>query len=191
MDIEASLDPQLYTSRVVDASPFSQCECAPPEVVGFSATEPCTPPSSMQSTLPARAVSIGPIQVDCARNSIAFNGRSIHLSRLDCALLLALGKNPNRVLSYPFIMRQVWGRDHKVTTTGLRVRVFHLRNKLEALRVNGIRIRNKDRLGYVMEIDEPRDRVSHAQLVGRAIAGARVTVAKRHSVPRSFATAAE
>jgi DNA-binding winged helix-turn-helix (wHTH) protein len=195
MDMDASLDPQVrlvFTSWLTDASPMLQSVATVAEAPPCSPTDSIIPPGEVQSEDSGGVFTIGQVRLDCSRRSAFFNGRSVRLSRLDCALLLALGRSKNRMLSYSRIIRRVWGPTGNVSPTGLRVRIFHLRHKLEALRVDGVHIRNKDRIGYIMEVDEQtsRDGLKRRNQASQ-IAILRPRAANRVAANEGAATAAE
>lgn len=72
----------------------------------------------------------GGLEVDLADRRVSVDGRELHLSKKEFALLQLFVKNPGRLLTHEQILRSVWGETHRGDTHYLRVLVGHLRRKL-------------------------------------------------------------
>lgn len=59
------------------------------------------------------------------------NEQSIHLTKLELKLLLALLKEPNKILTTKHLMQEVWGQHYIEQQHYLRIYMNHLRQKLE------------------------------------------------------------
>ena len=55
----------------------------------------------------------------------------VHLTPIEYRLLGVLIANAGRVLTHPFLLREVWGPTHSESTHYLRVYMGNLRQKLE------------------------------------------------------------
>lgn len=72
----------------------------------------------------------GELHVDLARREVRLHGDLVALARKEYALLAMLVRNPDRVITQPQMLREVWGDDHEHDTHYLRVLVGKLRQKL-------------------------------------------------------------
>ena len=59
------------------------------------------------------------------------NGVDVHLTPIEYRLLGVLIANAGRVLTHPYLLREVWGPSHAQSTHYLRVFMGNLRQKLE------------------------------------------------------------
>jgi two-component system response regulator MtrA len=74
---------------------------------------------------------IGDLAIDQVAHTIARDGRSIPLTRLEFDLLVALAKEPGRVFSREALLNEVWGYQHATDTRLVNVHVQRLRSKIE------------------------------------------------------------
>ena len=72
----------------------------------------------------------GCLHVDLARRDVRINNQAAVLSRKEYALLAALIRHPDRVLTQPQLLRELWGPTHQQDTHYLRILVAKLRVKL-------------------------------------------------------------
>ena len=96
---------------------------------------------------------LGIARLNVERREVSYRGRKARFTPLDFAMLLVLTRHRNSMISYARIYRRLWGPISKVSVPRLRVRACRVRHKLEALRLEGIRIVNRVGLGYVLEVD--------------------------------------
>lgn len=68
--------------------------------------------------------------VDLARREVRISGEPAILTRKEFALLSLLLRHPDRVVTQPQILRELWGATHEQDTHYLRILVAKLRNKL-------------------------------------------------------------
>jgi two-component system KDP operon response regulator KdpE len=80
----------------------------------------------------APVLSSGALTVDLGKHLVTLAGREIHLTPIEYKLLVALLRNPGRVLTHQQILKEVWGPRHAHQTQYLHVYMGHLRGKLEA-----------------------------------------------------------
>ena len=81
--------------------------------------------------LTSEAWNVGPIVVDEAARTVHVEGSEVDLTRTEFDLLVALGKQPGRVLSKTQLLSIVWGFD-EFDPNLVEVHVSALRRKLEA-----------------------------------------------------------
>lgn len=93
---------------------------------------------------PAEFVS-GVVRIDALRRLVTVEGRPVHLTPTEYALLLVLIKNAEHYLTHSQITAQIWGGELN-ETAGLRVYIAQLRKKLGA--VAGRYIENLPGVGY-------------------------------------------
>ena len=69
--------------------------------------------------------------IDYDKHQVSVNGVSIHLTQNEYKIVSLLGKYAGRVLTYDFIIRQLWGPKAKNDNQILRVNMANIRRKLE------------------------------------------------------------
>ncbi len=74
---------------------------------------------------------IGDLAVDQVAHTIARDGKSIPLTRLEFDLLVALAKEPGRVFTREALLSEVWGYQHATDTRLVNVHIQRLRSKIE------------------------------------------------------------
>jgi two-component system KDP operon response regulator KdpE len=73
----------------------------------------------------------GDIEVDLSARVVRKRGAEVHLTPIEYRLLGVLIANSGRVLTHPYLLREVWGPNHSESTHYLRVYMGNLRQKLE------------------------------------------------------------
>ena len=73
----------------------------------------------------------GDVAVDLAARVVTRAGVEVHLTPIEYRLLGVLIANAGRVLTHPFLLREVWGPSHSQSTHYVRVYMGNLRQKLE------------------------------------------------------------
>jgi len=74
----------------------------------------------------------GDVEVDLAARIVKKGAAEVHLTPIEYRLLGVLIANVGRVLTHPYLLREVWGPAHSQSTHYLRVYMGNLRQKLEA-----------------------------------------------------------
>jgi two-component system, OmpR family, KDP operon response regulator KdpE len=74
---------------------------------------------------------VGPIKVDLDRTSVEVDGRVVHLTPHEFALLRLFAQNEGKLLTHRTILREVWGPAYGDESNYLHVYVSQLRRKLE------------------------------------------------------------
>ncbi|MHB1534762.1 MAG: response regulator transcription factor [Acidimicrobiales bacterium] len=84
------------------------------------------------STDPGPPVVIaGDLEIDLANQEVRRQGRPVHLTPTEFALLRELATNRGRLLTHAHLLRRVWGPGYETETEYVRVYVRRLRAKLE------------------------------------------------------------
>ncbi len=75
-------------------------------------------------------VRIDDLEIDLSRRLVARDGDAVHLTRTELTLLEQLVRNPGKLLTQEYLLREVWGPGYGTESNYLRVYVGQLRKKL-------------------------------------------------------------
>ena len=73
----------------------------------------------------------GEVVVDLANRVVTVKGKSIHLTPIEYDLLAAFARNPGKLLTHQYLLREVWGVACLPQTHYLHMYVGYLRKKIE------------------------------------------------------------
>ena len=90
-------------------------------------------------------LALGRLEIDPSRHTVSWEGRPVHLTAKEFALLLALVRANGRVLTRPALLEQVWGYSYAEGTRTVDVHVRRLREKLPGIADRLITVKS---LGY-------------------------------------------
>lgn len=76
-------------------------------------------------------LSFGSLSVDLAGHIVRKNESILKLTSTEFSLLALMAKNPGRVLTHRYLLKEVWGFSYSEQTQYLRVFVAQLRKKIE------------------------------------------------------------
>jgi two-component system, OmpR family, alkaline phosphatase synthesis response regulator PhoP len=93
----------------------------------------------------------GPLEVDRLRHIISWEGKPVHLTAKEFALLVALLEAQGRVLSRQALLEDVWGYSYAEGTRTVDVHVRRLREKIPGLAPAIVTVKS---LGYRLLRDE-------------------------------------
>jgi two-component system response regulator MtrA len=79
----------------------------------------------------AGLLTIGDLAIDVQAHQVLRAGKQISLTRLEFDLLVALAKEPSRVITRDALLSEVWGYRHSTDTRLVNVHVQRLRSKIE------------------------------------------------------------
>ena len=71
------------------------------------------------------------LTIDYDKHQVLVDGENVHLTQNEYKLVSLLGKYAGRVLTYDFIIRQLWGPKAKSDNQILRVNMANIRRKIE------------------------------------------------------------
>lgn len=91
----------------------------------------------------------GRLQIDFLAQVVRIEGQEIHLTPLEYNLLCLLAKNIGKVLTYRYILKEVWGT-YDDDASALRVFITTLRKKIEADPAHPALIQTHVGVGYRM-----------------------------------------
>ncbi len=92
----------------------------------------------------------GPLKVDFAMGCAFMNDQELHLTPMEYKILCLLIKNIDKVLTYTYIVQNVWGNSLDSDIASLRVYMTTLRKKLEKENNNIKFIQTHIGIGYRM-----------------------------------------
>jgi len=93
-------------------------------------------------------IEAGAVTIDLFQRAVSRDGRDVHLTPKEYALLAELAKHPGRVLTHDHLLRTVWGPAQERQAEYLRVAVRALRQKLERNPARPEIIVNEPAVGY-------------------------------------------
>jgi two-component system, OmpR family, KDP operon response regulator KdpE len=99
----------------------------------------------------------GEVEVDLAARIVRRRGAEVHLTPIEYRLLGVLIANAGRVLTHPYLLREVWGPGHAERNHYLRVFMGNLRQKLEDDPAQPRHFITETGVGYRLVV-EPADR---------------------------------
>lgn len=82
------------------------------------------------SEKPAAALVSGPLRVDFAFRRVTLDDQDVSLTRKEYAVLEALARHPDMVVTQQQLLRDIWGPTHIEHSHYLRIVIAHLRQKL-------------------------------------------------------------
>ena len=71
------------------------------------------------------------LKVDAGRRLVSVDGQPVHLTQTEYRIVLLLCRHSGRVLTYDFMIRELWGPFSGCDTQILRVNMANIRRKLE------------------------------------------------------------
>ncbi|NJM42157.1 MAG: response regulator transcription factor [Anaerolineae bacterium] len=76
-------------------------------------------------------LSIGPLRIDLARRWVAYDGLRIQLTQREFALLIALSRNTDHVVTFDELLNEAWGYDaNRGSPAQVRLYIARLRHKI-------------------------------------------------------------
>jgi two-component system sensor histidine kinase KdpD len=95
-----------------------------------------------------RPIEVKGVTIDMVQRRVMRNGKYVHLTPKEYAVLAELAKHPGRVLSHSHLLRTAWGPAQEGQTEYLRVAIRALRQKLERDPASPELIVNEPAVGY-------------------------------------------
>lgn len=109
-----------------------------------------------QSGKPDLLYRTGEMVINYEKHSVTIAGESIHLTQIEFKLLSLLSKNAGKVLTYSYIMENIWGPFMDSNNQILRVNMANIRRKIEKNPAQPNYIFTEIGVGYRM-IEDDRD----------------------------------
>lgn len=76
------------------------------------------------------SISIGELEIDFEKRIVLLSGERIHLTPIEYRILALLSRNPGKVLTHDYIIKEIWGPYANESRT-LRVNMANIRRKIE------------------------------------------------------------
>jgi two-component system KDP operon response regulator KdpE len=76
-------------------------------------------------------IEIGQIRIDLDKHDVSVDGRRVHLTPREFALLQLFARNEGKLLTHRTILRELWGPAYQSESSYLHVHVSQLRSKIE------------------------------------------------------------
>ena len=73
----------------------------------------------------------GKLQIDLDKHIVMLDGERVHLTKNELRNIELLGHNPGKVLTYDYLIKNIWGEDMPDNNRILRVNMANIRRKLE------------------------------------------------------------
>ncbi len=74
---------------------------------------------------------VGNLEIDYKKLRVLLDGRDVHLTPNEYKIVALLGKHAGRVLTYKYILRELWGPSASLDNKILRVHMASVRRKIE------------------------------------------------------------
>lgn len=98
-------------------------------------------------------LSIGSLLIDYDQYRVFVSGKDARLTHNEFKMVALLGKNAGKVITYEYIMTQLWGPNVQMDNQILRVNMANIRRKIEADTANPRYIITVSGVGYRMAIE--------------------------------------
>jgi two-component system, OmpR family, KDP operon response regulator KdpE len=99
----------------------------------------------------------GPFEIDQQRGTVTVEGSPVALTRPELRLLVALARQPGKLVTYRHLIEEVWGGDTVHGAAELRVHVAALRRKIEKEPARPRWLVAEAGVGYRLRIDQSDD----------------------------------
>jgi two-component system sensor histidine kinase KdpD len=93
-------------------------------------------------------INAGGVTIDLFQRTVSKDGKAVHLTPKEFAVIAELAKHPGRVLTHEHLLRTAWGPAQQNQTEYLRVAIRALRQKLERNPAKPEIIINEPAVGY-------------------------------------------
>lgn len=96
--------------------------------------------------------------IDYAKHQVSVGGENVHLTQNEFKIVSTLGKYSGKVLTYDFLMKELWGQTRNGGNQILRVNMANIRRKIEENPAEPKYIFTEVGVGYrMLEGDEQRE----------------------------------
>ena len=75
--------------------------------------------------------SVGGLTIDYDKHHVLVDGQDVHLTLNEFKIVALLGKHAGKVLTYDYLIREIWGPKAKTDNQILRVNMANIRRKIE------------------------------------------------------------
>lgn len=99
---------------------------------------------------PNGSFTVGELSIDFDRRKVVSSGKEVHLTQIEFKIVELLSKYAGRVLTYDFIIKNVWGPNVNCDNQILRVNMANIRRKIEPNPAEPIYLFTEVGVGYRM-----------------------------------------
>jgi DNA-binding response OmpR family regulator len=96
----------------------------------------------------------GHLSIDFESHHVLIKGKRVKLTPIEFRLLVYLGRNAGKVLSFQQILSNIWGEEYQGSMDYVHVYISHLRNKIEDNSRSPRYILTIHGVGYIFEKQE-------------------------------------
>lgn len=87
---------------------------------------------SNSENIRANKLAVGSLLIDYDQYRVLVSGKDAHLTQNEFKMVALLGKNAGRVITYEYLMTQLWGPNVQMDNQILRVNMANIRRKIES-----------------------------------------------------------
>ncbi|HEX5166300.1 MAG TPA: response regulator transcription factor [Thermomicrobiales bacterium] len=98
-------------------------------------------------------IEIGELSINLASQRVSVAGEPVHLTPTEYRLLLALARQPDRVMTHTALLTDVWGIEYRDEVDYLRTYIRYLRQKLEPDPANPRYLITRPGVGYSLSTE--------------------------------------
>lgn len=99
--------------------------------------------------------SVGGLTIDYDKHHVLVDGQDVHLTLNEFKIVALLGKHAGKVLTYDYLIREIWGPKAKTDNQILRVNMANIRRKIEKNPADPQYIFTEIGVGYrMLDVDE-------------------------------------
>ena len=98
-------------------------------------------------------IEVGELSINLASQRVSVAGEPVHLTPTEYRLLLALARQPDRVMTHTALLTEVWGIEYRDEVDYLRTYIRYLRQKLEPDPANPRYLITRPGVGYSLSTE--------------------------------------
>jgi two-component system KDP operon response regulator KdpE len=98
-------------------------------------------------------IEVGDLSINLASQRVSVAGESVHLTPTEYRLLVALARQPDRVMTHTALLTDVWGIEYRDEVDYLRTYIRYLRQKLEPDPANPRYLITRPGVGYSLSTE--------------------------------------
>lgn len=96
----------------------------------------------------------GELTIDYEKHAVTVDGKPVHLTQIEYKIISILGQYAGKVITYDYLMCEIWGPNSKGNNQILRVNMANIRRKIEHNPAEPIYILTEIGVGYRMAESE-------------------------------------
>lgn len=104
---------------------------------------------------------VGELSIDYDKRMVSLKGNDVHLTQIEYKIVALLGKSPGKVLTYDYVLKQIWGPHTSGGNQILRVNMANIRRKIEKNPAEPVYIFTEVGVGYRIAEDNQNSDLSY------------------------------